>query len=541
MRLTEEERSTLLDVAHSLVEPSDLSALCAYGSKVAGYARADSDYDVIVVPRRFREGVRYKYVDSPVPCSALIVGEHLLKEDAAASYLGEFVAGRFLNVYEPITNPELFRSVELAYKRRVIMEALLELSSDYAEFGPHLIAPYDYFLFQKLNRRAAVYPPALYSYVQTYSCSLGDENRRISLEGFAAAAQSLVPKGLLIVGPQGIRLAPEKIRGDAFTKVQSIFSLTTRGVTQYAVHGYAGRVGLSVFRREAQSKLKRMRENPPPLPELERPRSLLKLEEGKVISDSSLLTTELARLLGFASFTTEEKDIGEVYSTTKVLTFRDETREVSVVVKNYSDVRSLKWALLGIWASAAKRFNMAPMARLEREYAMSARLRKVGALVPVILAVAPDERTVVKEFVSGPTLASLIDGFLKGTGGDLEPVSGYGTLIGKIHAAEMALGDAKASNVVVSKDGLYLTDLEQALPRGDTAWDVAEFLYYTSKLSIREDAMRRVAEAFLRGYSETGDRAIVAKARNLKYFLPFQPFLTPGMGRMLRDSMGEFS
>jgi len=105
----------------------------------------------------------------------------------------------------------------------------------------------------------------------------------------------------------------------------------------------------------------------------------------------------------------------------------------------------------------------------------------------------------------------------------------------------MALGDAKASNVVVSKDGLYLTDLEQALPRGDTAWDVAEFLYYTSKLSIREDAMRRVAEAFLRGYSETGDRAIVAKARNLKYFLPFQPFLTPGMGRMLRDSMGEFS
>jgi len=541
LRLSAEERSTILDLAHSLVEPSNLSALCAYGSKVAGYARPDSDYDIIVVPKRFREGVRYRYIDSPVACSALIVGEHLLKEDASASYLGEFVAGRFLNVYEPITNPELFRTVELAYKRRVIMEALLELSSDYAEFGPHLIAPYDYFLFQKLSRRAAVYPPALYSYVQTYSCSLGDENRRISLEGFAEAAQSLVPRRLLLVTPQGVRLVPEKIRGDAFTKVQSIFSLTTRGVTQYAVHGYAGRVGLSVFRREAQSKLKRMRESPQPLPELERPRSLLKLEEGKVISDTSLLTTELARLLGFATFTSEERDIGEVYSTTKVITFRDRAREVSVVVKNYSDVRSLKWALLGIWASAAKRFNMAPMARLEREYAMTSRLRKVGALVPIILAVAPDERTMVKEFVSGPTLASVIDRFLKGADVDLEPVSSYGTLVGKTHAAEMALGDAKASNVVVSKDGLYLTDLEQALPGGDAAWDVAEFLYYTAKLSSQEDGMRRVAETFLRGYAETGDRAIVAKARNQKYFLPFRPFLTPSMGRMLRESLDEFS
>jgi Kae1-associated kinase Bud32 len=493
-----------------------------------------------VVSKRFRDGVRYRYIDAPVPCSALIVDEHLLKEDATASYLGEFVVGRFLNIYEPISNPELFRSVEVAYKRRVIMEALLELSSDYGEFGPHLIAPYDYFLFQKLSRRAAVYPPALYSYVQTYSCPLGDENRRVSLEGFAAAAESLLPKGLLAVSPQGVRLVPEKIRGDAFTKVQSIFSLTTRGVTQYAVHGYAGRVGLSVFRREAQSKLKRMRENPPPLPELERPRSLLRLEEGKVISDTSLLTSELGRLLGFTSFTTEEKDIGEVYSTTRVLTFRDADREVSVVLKNYSDVRSLKWALLGIWASAAKRFNMAPMARLEREYSMTARLRKVGALVPTILAVAPDERTMVKEFVSGPTLASMIDEFLKETGVNLEAVSTYGTLVGKIHAAELALGDAKASNVVVSKEGLYLTDLEQALANGDMAWDVAEFLYYTSKLSNREDAMRRVADAFLKGYSETGDRAVLAKARNLKYFLPFQPFLTPSMGKMLRESMAQF-
>ena len=541
MRLTEDERSALSEVASTLVDPSSISALCAYGSKVAGYARPDSDYDLIIVSRRFREGVRYRYLDRPLPTSALIVDEQLLKEDAQTSYLGEFVVGRLLNVYEPISNAELLRSIEVEYKRRVIVEALLELSSDYGDFGRHLVIPYDYFLFQKLSRRASVYPPALYSYVQTYSGALGGENRSISHDGFASAAESLKPRGFLLAEPGGVRLLPEKMRGDAFTKVQSIFSLTTRGVTQYAVHGYAGRVGLSVFRREAQSKLKRMRETPGSLPELEKPRSLLKLEEGTVISDASLLVRELAHLLDFSTYSTNERDIGEPYSTTRVLTFRDASREKSVVVKNYTDVRSLKWALLGIWASAANKFSMTPMARMDREYGMTRKLRAVGVLVPAILAVAPDERILVKEFVAGPTLAALIDSLPKGGADGLDSVSAYATLMATVHSANMALGDAKASNVVVSPQGLYLTDLEQALQNGDRAWDIAEFLYYTSKFSNREESMRRVATVFLESYVKSGARANVEKARGSKYFRPFRPFLTPGMAKTLRLLLAEFS
>ncbi len=541
MRLTENERATLSGIASSLVQPASIAAVAAYGSKVAGYARPDSDYDLIIVSKRFREGIRYRYVEDPVAASALIVDEHLLAQDAETSYLGEFVVGRLLNVYEAITNPGLFTSIELEYRKRVVVEALLELSSDYGDFCRHLVVPYDYFLFEKLSNRAAVYPPALYSYVQTYTCALGSENRAISMSGFASAAKSLAPRGFLSTGPGGVTMAPEKMRGDAFTKVQSLFSLTTRGVTQYAVHGYAGRVGISVYRREAQSKLKRMRDTPKPMVELERPRSLLKLEEGVMIPDASLLEKELARLLGFTEHTTKERDIGEPYSTTRVLTLRSGTRESSVVIKNYSDVRSLKWALLGIWAASANKFSMTPMARLDREYAMTRNLRKSGVLVPAVVAVAPGERIMVKEFVSGPTLSGVIDGLLKGGSEGLESVSAYAGLIARVHAAGLALGDAKASNVVVSPQGLYLTDLEQSVPGGDMAWDVAEFLYYTAKLSTREEAMRRVGRAFLESYVSSGRREIVAKARGPKYYRPFQPFLTPGMGKTLKDLMTEFS
>jgi tRNA A-37 threonylcarbamoyl transferase component Bud32 len=522
-----------------MVSSASVAGLAAYGSKVAGYARPDSDYDLIIVSKRFREGIRYRYVEEPVAASALIVDEHLLAQDAQSSYLGEFVVGRFLNVYEPISNPKLFASVELEYKKRVMVEALLELSEDYGDFCRHLVIPYDYFLFEKLSKRASMYPPALYSYVQTYTCTLGAENRRISMDGFASAAEALSYRGLMSVVPAGVVIDPQKMKGDAFTKVQSIFSLTTRGLTQYAVHGYAGRVGLSVYRREAQSKMKRMREAPRPFTELEKPRSLLRLEEGVMIPDASLLERELARLLGFATYSTREREIGDPSSTARVLTFTNEIRESSVVVKSYSDVRSLKWALLGIWAAAANKFSMTPIARLDREYAMTRNLRRSGVLVPAILAVAPGERIMVKEFVSGPNLASVIDKLVKGNSEGIGHVSAYGDLLAKVHGAGLALGDAKASNVVVAPSGLYLTDLEQSVPGGDMAWDIAEFLYYTAKFSMRDEAMNRVARAFLGSYLSSGSRETLAKARSPKYYRPFQPFVTPGMARMLQQLMAE--
>ncbi len=541
MRLSETERNTLASVASSLVDPSKISAIAAYGSKVAGYARKDSDYDLIVVSKRFPEGVRYRYVDTPVAASALIVDEDMLGQDARSSYLGEFVVGRLLNVYEPIKNDELFRAVELEYKRRVLVEALLELSSDYGEFGRHILVPYEYFLFDKLHTRAAIYPPALYSYVHTYTCPLGEENQALSIGGFASAAESLQPRGFLQVRPGGVKMNPEKLKADAFTRVQSLFSVTARGVTQYAIHGYAGRVGPSVFSREALSKLRRMREAPPPFAPLEAPRSLLRLDEGSVIPDASLLIEELARLLGFKTYSTKEKDIGEPYSTTRVLTFKDSSKEKSVVVKNYTDVRSLKWALLGVWASTANRFSTAPISRMDREYGMSLRLKGMGVFVPPILAVAPAERILVKDFVSGPTLSSVINTFLKGSADGIDSVSAYGEVMAAVHSGGMALGDAKPSNVIVSTQGLCLTDLEQSFPGGDQAWDVAEFLYYTAKLSIKEEAMKKVATAFLESYVKSGNRTSVAKARGQKYFGPFRPFLTPGMAKMLRDLMSSYA
>ena len=265
-RLDADETRKLLEVADDVVGDNGRAlAVAAYGSKVAGYGRPDSDYDIIVVAKKFKGRIRYQYVTSPVTASALVVEESLLESDAVKAYLGEFVSGRLLNVYEPILNGDIFRKAELESKKRVLAEEILELGSQHGEFAQDLLIPLEYFLFDKLHKRALIYPPALYSYVKTYTCPSGDENKAFTLEGFAQAALSLQSSGVLKVEADGmgrphVRILGEGLRSTAFASLLSLFNLTRRGVRQYAVHGYAGRVGFSVFKDEALSKVKRMQE-----------------------------------------------------------------------------------------------------------------------------------------------------------------------------------------------------------------------------------------------------------------------------------------
>ena len=129
-RLGDDERRQLLEVADDVVGDGGRAlAVAAYGSKVAGYARPDSDYDLIVVAKKFKGRIRYQYVHSPVTSAALVVEAELLERDAVKAYLGEFVSGRLLNIYEPLLNGDLIRKAEVESKKRVLAEEILEIES----------------------------------------------------------------------------------------------------------------------------------------------------------------------------------------------------------------------------------------------------------------------------------------------------------------------------------------------------------------------------------------------------------------------------
>src|SRR5919201_4814356 len=75
-------------------------AACIYGSRVAGYARPDSDVDLLVVLENYPYVVKYVYFsESGIKLSALAVDRRALERDAKSAFLGEFVVGRLLHIY----------------------------------------------------------------------------------------------------------------------------------------------------------------------------------------------------------------------------------------------------------------------------------------------------------------------------------------------------------------------------------------------------------------------------------------------------------
>ena len=533
--LTLSEKDELVKLAQTLVK-DEVTSVTAYGSKVAGYSRPESDYDIIVTSKNFSGRVRYRYVDAPVKASALIVRDELFVSDAKKASLGEFVAGRLLNVHVPLVNPEFTRHAEIESKKRVIAEAIYELSSQHGEFSQDLLVPLDYFLFDKLHKRAMIYPPVLYSYARTYTGPSAPQNRASSIDGFREAAKLLEPQGFFELEGDNVRLASEKLKGKSFARLLALFNLTKRGVRQYAVHGYAGRVGFSVVKDEALSKVKRMQQRVEPPVELLRPKELLALEEGLVMAKTADLIQALAAEAGFTTYTHQSRSLGEVYSTAKLITIAGNGEGVSYVFKHFADIRSMKWALLNVWAPRMK-FSMSPQARMHREYVATRKLKQAGVRTPRMVGAAIDDRVLVKEFVDGKPLSKFIEQTLRGDSEDPAYVKSYGRDLGTLHRARFALGDSKAENIVVKNDVLYFTDLEQAEEDGDQAWDIAEFLYYAGKLSLKEDAMGAVANAFLDGYVETNGVENVSKAKASKYLMPFRPLVIPQVLKSIRGSL----
>jgi tRNA A-37 threonylcarbamoyl transferase component Bud32/predicted nucleotidyltransferase len=541
-RLSAREKSKLHSLAESFVKKESIVALCAYGSRVAGFAREDSDYNVIVVAKGFEEGVKSTQAVAPIQASALIVDESVLREEASRSSPREFVVGRFLNIYEPIVGADLFRSVELEYKKRIIAEELIEIQSEYGGLASSLILPYEYFLFDKLHKRASVFPEATYAFASTYTCVNRKGNLEFTVRGFREAAESLASSGVIEITDESVRIVPGEVPTNILSKIVTLLSPAKEGTTQPTGKGYDVLAGTGVVGTDVHAgALGRRGAFKSPV-ELDRPKKLLRLEEGVVFDDASKINEELARMSGFhGAFTFKERKKGEVYTSTQLLEISSQGRRVDYVLKSFPDLKSVKWALLNLWAFTGKKFTMTPFARLQREYEGVKRLRELGIGTHSIVGIALDQKILVTKYVKGAPLSKFVDRVTSGKSTDTKYVEKYAKTLAKLHSAGLVYGDTKADNAFVCQGGISLFDLEQAVENGDTAWDLAEFLYFSARSAMKEEGMKLVADSFLASYrKENGTRAI-AKAKSVRYLVPFQAFLAAGMITVIRDSLEEYS
>ncbi len=538
-KLTDAEKAAISSTIAPVIKDLSIAGICAYGSQVAGYARPDSDYDLIIAASGYSERIRYAYLNGEVEVSALLIDSNLLLKDAEKATLGEFAVGRFLNVYEPISGAEYFDKVESTYKRRVALEVIAELVGDYGDFSKNLVIPVEYLLYQKLKKRAAIYPPALYSYVKTYSGEKGRQNLEFACSGFFKPLQELSSKDLINLEDSSLMITGAMTKNQ-LARLQALVALTERSVRQYAAHGYAGRVKIGVVRKELLSKISRSREiNNVPEP-LKKPNSILRLGEGTLIMDGKNWLKYLLEKLAFGeNAKVSIKNVGGPYALLQEYRISEGDRSIRLAVKKYRDLKSVKWVLLNVWTASSRKFEITPLARLHREYTALKDFRKEEIDVPEIIAVIGPSRILVTSFIDGIDLGTIAKEVLAGKRNDLSPISMYGKTLARVHSLGYALGDAKPNNALLSDSHIYLTDFEQTRVGGDRAWDISVFIYYSLKLSINGKSSRDFVRAFLEGYLEDGSREIVFTSLKAKYYEPFFPILAPNVVLAARDEIAK--
>ncbi len=539
-RVGEEAQKKVLEIIYKKFYNESIEAICLYGSRVSGYAKEDSDYDVILALRSYPKRIRYKYITDELNLSCLAVDSSLLLKDAEKANLGEFVIGRLLNPYLPLIGDDFFREAEIKYKRRVILETLYELSYNYSKFLSLVKIPLSYFLYEKLRRRASFYPPAVYSYSKTYSSELRDVNLKYALENFKVAAKELEKEGYLtFLEDNYIEVPDYALNKWKKVKMISLINLK-RKIKHYAIHGYAGRVSLKIVGKEVASKLSRFREVNELPKEIKAPKNLWTLPEGRILEEGENWMDVIAEEYNLQEpFSIHSQNLGEVYNVSKFFTFEDKNKKVSVVVKNFQDIKSIKWTVLSIWTFARKKFALAAITRLYNEYSAHLNLRKFDIKTPKILLVLIDEKVLVTEYVDGINMKEIVQNFLEGDYEKASFITLLGKKIGKVHSFNYSLGDTKASNFIVCRDDIFFTDLEQAQVGGYKAWDLALFLYFSCKLNPNPQVCEKLTKAFLEGYLEFGEAEAVREAASLKYLTPFQVVIFPKVAETIRRTMIE--
>jgi tRNA A-37 threonylcarbamoyl transferase component Bud32/predicted nucleotidyltransferase len=520
-------------------------AACIYGSRVAGYNRPDSDIDLLIVLENYPYVVKYMYFrESSTKVSALAVDSEALSRDAQSAFLGEFVVGRLLHIYEPIANPEFLAMIEQTYKRRVILEEVRDILESTSMLATEIIFPLEFVAFSKIKRRMSLYASAAYSYYKTYTTS--KRNIEFALEGYHRAIADIIAQDSKIFAARQDGLLQISDKHTSVEKKQTRLKLTKklREFSSYFVHTYAGRKIMHLAVNEAESKIRRrvrLMMKPPDFMLFPR-KAYWRLPEGILIVDGRNWLDDLARHLGNYSVS-KKRRLGNKNSTTTMYMLKQGSDDYKIAVKELARSKAVKWAMVGLWSQQVRRYRMDPLFRLGSEYKAIRYIRSLGLRTPAIEAVVLDRRLLVTRFVDGVTLADVIRDCMGGKGG-VSLISKAGAEIAKIHRAGATFGNIKPKNIIVSeKKDLYFTDVEQFIfNAGDPAWDVALFIGWGLK-NIRNSKMAStITKEFVEGYMSIGDPSNISTlAKSKRYIESFYPLLLPSMVHTIKKEINAIA
>ena len=545
--ISKEDRKNIEISVRKIAKKHKVVGVCLYGSRVAGYARPESDYDLIIVLDDYAYILKYVYLkEAELELSALVVDRNSLERDAESAFLGEFVVGRLLHIYETITNAELFRRLEIVYKKRVILEEISDIVRSTNILSTEITFPLEYIMFSKIRHRSLLYRNALYSFYKTYTGQNSVHNIEFALNGYQQALKEIleVDNEMLILRSHGnlVQISEKRVDVKRSMRVASL-KLTKKfqEFTSYIIHAYAGRHTLQYVVKEAEAKITRQKKYSIELPKfISTPRECYwKLPEGLLIIDDKDWLDTIANSNGFSRYVISNRfRLGK--STSVVHTMSDpddDNRKKTIVVKKLAKSKAIGWS------ASARNYKVDPLFRLSTEYKALRYIRLLGLNSPVIESVVLGKKILVTEFIEGILMSDIMKNCLnRNTIDGLGWIKVAGEKIGMIHADKSTLGDINPSSLIIRKGTLYITGAEQfGFRSGDPVWDIVSFIGRGLKRTSNTIIAKQIVKEFLAGYSQEMTMEYIKKLINTKHYLElFYPLLTPTVAQTVKKEISNF-
>ncbi|MCJ7631804.1 nucleotidyltransferase domain-containing protein [Candidatus Bathyarchaeota archaeon] len=527
---------TILSICREIAKDGDIVAATLYGSRAAGYARKDSDHDILLVIRGYAEEVRYHYVSTDEgQLAVLAVDQDALEKDVEKGVFGDFVAGRLLTPHVAVLNEDYIRRVEVAVKKRFAEEDLRDLVLEYGELTCALTILPAYLVLVRMEKRARAYSPLRYSYANILRPDLRDRNLSLILDGYNEALTQLDKEGLIKFDGEHVRFktafVDKVLSYKMYNRVVNFVAFSRRTFNSYVTHGKAGKVTLDIVAKELASKLKREIQMTVHRQGLGDPKDFLFLETDKGLLSLNETDSMIERLKGIHGGTNiTAKALGTALNEVYFIEIDGER----FVAKKYTDWYNFKWFILNVVALGTKVFSTQGKARLSNEYVTNRLLTENGILVPEIVSVSIPDRLLVERYVEGKSVLDIIIEMMSSDGLSREYerlAFEIGQTLAKIHSFDVVLGDCKPENFILNHDGkLYVLDLEQGERHGDPSWDVAQFLYFSGHFGNRfSEGFREFVGNFIKGYLTCGKPKVLKDAALMRYsktYLAWTPILT---------------
>jgi len=537
-------QSQILDFCKRAAGSAPIVAVCLFDPCLSGFSSERMTMQVTVVIRKFQPRLRsYVKILNAKNLVIVAVDQWVFERDAQDGFLGEAVAGMLVFPYIAIEGREYAQSQELTLKRRLVLELLQNFVQEFPEFSDHIHIEPEYFMHEVMLNRVRVFPPLAFC---TSKFMRGQpENTTSVLKGYLQVIEQLKNEKKILFSENYVKISKEFIsQNNSKTRLLNITRNAQRSVFTSIFETFPQLLNFLSQSTEAllkhqrpllKTRLDETRHFVDPLKFVFVPtaKGLVSLAE-RVSMEAYARKILLRGEKGVVEF----KPMGGVLNDVYLLKVSSAEGEKQVLVKRFKDWSGFKWFPLSLWSFGARAFSVLGRSRLEKECAISEILRNEGINVPRVLHISHKERLVFMEFVEGENLTNAIKRVAtsnrSASDRELAVISRVGSIMAQVHALNVALGDTKPENVIISPEGtIYLLDFEQASRGGDKSWDIAEFLYfsghYLPPLSNDRKA-QSVAEAFIQGYlAGGGDAKVVRNAGAPKYTRVFSVFTMPSI------------